>query len=203
MYWIASSDTVDRLSTGRGILVPMDRRDDMRAGDADRQAVAERLRAALDEGRLDLHEYDERLQRAYAAKTYGDLHGLLDDLPGTVPPDRAQLAPVTGATPATSPLPEGGTALTMRWLADLWDGYFGVVAVVVAIWAVICLMSQDLTYFWPGWVAGPYGAVLLVQTINGLATGEPRKWAQHKERDRERKRLKHERKALEPGEGGD
>ena len=57
----------------------------MRAGDADRQAVADKLRGALEEGRLDLHEYDERLQRAYAAKTYGDLNGLLDDLPDTVP----------------------------------------------------------------------------------------------------------------------
>ncbi|HEY6597315.1 MAG TPA: DUF1707 domain-containing protein [Asanoa sp.] len=181
----------------------MDRRDDMRAGDADREAVAERLRAALDEGRLDLHEYDERLQRAYGAKTFGDLHGLLDDLPGTVPPGRARLAPVTGATPATNPLPEVGPALTIRWLADVWDRYFGVVAIVVAIWAVISLMSGDLIYFWPGWVAGPWGAVLLVQTISGLATGEPRKWAQRKERDRERKHLKRERKALESGEDGD
>ena len=44
-------------------------RDEMRAADADRQAVADQLKAALDEGRLDLHEYDERLQQAYAAKT--------------------------------------------------------------------------------------------------------------------------------------
>ena len=53
----------------------------MRAADADRERVAERLRAALEEGRLDLHEYDERLQGAYAAKTYGDLDALLTDLP--------------------------------------------------------------------------------------------------------------------------
>ena len=46
-------------------------RDEMRAGDGDRQAVADKLKAALDEGRLDLHEYDERLQQTYAAKTYG------------------------------------------------------------------------------------------------------------------------------------
>jgi hypothetical protein len=42
---------------------------ELRAGDADRERVAERLRLALDEGRLNLHEYDERLQEAYAAKT--------------------------------------------------------------------------------------------------------------------------------------
>ncbi|PRY20346.1 DUF1707 SHOCT-like domain-containing protein [Pseudosporangium ferrugineum] len=56
-------------------------REDMRAGDAERQAVADTLKVALDEGRLELHEYDERLQRAYAARTYGELDGL----PGTIP----------------------------------------------------------------------------------------------------------------------
>ncbi len=48
---------------------------ELRAGDADRQAAADRLRAAHDEGRLDLHEYDRRLAEAYAAVTYGDLDG--------------------------------------------------------------------------------------------------------------------------------
>ncbi|MDP9799157.1 signal recognition particle GTPase [Catenuloplanes nepalensis] len=60
-------------------------REEMRAADGDREAVAERLRAALNEGRLDLAEFDERLGRAYAAKTYGDLDGLLSDLPGWPP----------------------------------------------------------------------------------------------------------------------
>jgi hypothetical protein len=164
----------------------MDRRDEMRAGDADRQAVADKLRSALDEGRLDLGEYDERLQKTYAAKTYGDLDGLLDDLPGTVPPSRAQLAPLAGgavAPTAEGPLSEQGN-LTMRWLAHTWDGYFTTVGIVVAIWAVICLMSSEWIYFWPGWVAGPWGAVLLVVTITGLSSGEPRKWAAKKERKR-------------------
>ena len=73
---------------------------------------AERLRAALDEGRLDLHEYDERLQRTYAAKTYGDLDGLLDDLPATVPPqpgaDRAaSISAARAAAPRRRPSPDG------------------------------------------------------------------------------------------------
>jgi hypothetical protein len=169
----------------------MDRRD-MRAGDADRQAVADRLRGALEEGRLDLHEYDERLQKAYAAKTYGDLKGLLDDLPDTVPAERSQLATVGGPVVPSAGADRG---LTVRWLAHVWDGYFGTVAVVVAIWAVICLMSQDLLYFWPGWVAGPWGAVLLVSTISGLMSGEPRKWADRKERERRKKAEKKDKKA--------
>jgi DUF1707 SHOCT-like domain len=164
-------------------------RDEMRAADADRQAVAERLRGALEEGRLDLHEYDERLQQAYAAKTYGELKGLLSDLPATVP---QQSAPVAEAS---------AKGVTRRWLAETWEGYFRTIGVVVAIWAVTCILSQDLIYFWPGWVAGPWGAFLVYRTITGVATGEPRTWAAEEEQkiaDKQAKKLaKQERKALE------
>jgi hypothetical protein len=53
-----------------------ERREDLRAADVDRQFVADRLKAALDEGRLSLHEYDDRLKETYAARTYGDLDKL-------------------------------------------------------------------------------------------------------------------------------
>jgi Domain of unknown function (DUF1707) len=52
-----------------------------RAGDADREAVAERLRVAAGDGRIDLAELDDRLAQAYAAKTYGQLEVLVADLP--------------------------------------------------------------------------------------------------------------------------
>src|SRR4051812_33730964 len=53
----------------------------MRAADADREKVADQLKAALDEGRLSLDEYDDRVRTAYAAKTYQELLLLLTDLP--------------------------------------------------------------------------------------------------------------------------
>ena len=53
-----------------------------RAGDADREAVADRLRIAAGEGRIDLGELEERLDRAYAARTYGELDALVADLGG-------------------------------------------------------------------------------------------------------------------------
>jgi hypothetical protein len=52
-----------------------------RAGDADREAVAERLRVAAGEGRIDLTELSDRLEQAYAARTYDELDTLLADLP--------------------------------------------------------------------------------------------------------------------------
>jgi hypothetical protein len=173
------------------MLIPMDQRDQMRAADSDREAVAERLRSALNEGRLDLHEYDERLQRAYAAKTYGDLKGLLADLPGTIPAAQAQVARIDDpAATSAHPLPgpEGRYPdATRRWLVNTWSDYVRAVAITVAIWAVICVMSADLRYFWPGWVAGPWGAVLTVATVGGLMRGEPQRWAAKEARKKQAK----------------
>jgi Domain of unknown function (DUF1707) len=56
-----------------------------RAGDADRDAVAELLRIAATEGRINLSELEERLGQLNQAKTYGDLDALLADLPRAEP----------------------------------------------------------------------------------------------------------------------
>jgi hypothetical protein len=53
----------------------------LRASHEDREAVAERLREAAGDGRIDIEELEERLERAFAAKTYGDLEPLTADLP--------------------------------------------------------------------------------------------------------------------------
>ncbi|WP_406072857.1 DUF1707 domain-containing protein [Micromonospora sp. NBC_01638] len=177
----------------------MDGQGGMRAADADRAAVADRLRVALNEGRLDLHEYDERLQRAYAARTYADLEALLTDLPPVTPSQSSVLAPASGTVPTVSPLggqpaqvPAGG--VTARWLGEVWFPYLRVLAIVVTIWAVTSLLSRQALYFWPAWVAGPWGAVLVVRTVTGLAGGEPRRQAIERERRRQRKRAKRERR---------
>jgi hypothetical protein len=59
----------------------MQRRAVLRASDQDREHVAERLRTAALEGRLTSDELDERIGRAYAGRTYGELDELLADLP--------------------------------------------------------------------------------------------------------------------------
>ncbi|MFB9363132.1 DUF1707 SHOCT-like domain-containing protein [Actinoplanes nipponensis] len=163
----------------------------MRAADADRQAVADQLKAALDEGRLDLHEYDERLRQAYAAKTYGDLRPLLSDLPAAaVPAPRG---------PAGSPprlVDASDATLTRRWLAAVWSSWFLVVGINTVVWVTVSVASADLIYFWPVWVAGPWGAVLVFVTLAGLVGGEPRKQAEKRARKRRARQLKRERRAL-------
>jgi hypothetical protein len=75
---------------------PLERNDPsaMRISDADRHKVAEVLRLAAGEGRIDLEELDERLEATYQAKTYGELVPITLDLPTT-----ADLRP----TPAPRP----------------------------------------------------------------------------------------------------
>jgi hypothetical protein len=55
----------------------------LRISDEDRHKVAEVLRRAAGEGRIDLEELDERLEATYAAKTYGELVPITADLPVT------------------------------------------------------------------------------------------------------------------------
>ena len=59
----------------------MARTSTLRASDADRDAVAERLRQAAVEGRLEPWELEQRLHTALRARTYGELDPLLRDLP--------------------------------------------------------------------------------------------------------------------------
>src|SRR5262249_14043442 len=59
----------------------------MRVSDSDREQAADVLRQAAGHGRITMDELDERLELAYAAKTYADLAAVTKDLPqpGQVP----------------------------------------------------------------------------------------------------------------------
>ena len=52
----------------------------MRVSDADRNKVADILREAAGDGRIDMSELDERLEATYAAKTYAELVPITHDL---------------------------------------------------------------------------------------------------------------------------
>jgi hypothetical protein len=55
----------------------------LRASDADREEVVQRLHAAATEGRLSSDELDQRVHAALTALTYSDLDAVLNDLPRT------------------------------------------------------------------------------------------------------------------------
>lgn len=137
---------------------------ELRAGDADRQAAADRLRAAHDEGRLDLHEYDRRLAEAYAAVTYGDLERLFTDLPLRSPVpvhpggSAAAVARAAGASVVGRP---AGFPLALK---ILWTAWAAVVAINVTVWLLVSL-GTGATYFWPMWLAVPGVALGIGTTI--------------------------------------
>lgn len=79
-------------------------REQHRVSDRERDEVAELLREAAGEGRLDLDELDERLEVAFRARTYAELVPLTRDLPA----DRQRPAPDPAPVHATVPSRLGG-----------------------------------------------------------------------------------------------
>jgi hypothetical protein len=74
---------------GYDTISQMIRNPNLRASDADRDATADRLRQHHADGRLDQDEFQERLDRCFAAKTVGELAELAHDLPDDTARHRA------------------------------------------------------------------------------------------------------------------
>ncbi|MEV6107561.1 DUF1707 domain-containing protein [Streptomyces sp. NPDC051940] len=95
----------------------------LRASDADRDRVAEILREALAEGRLDAEEHSERIEGVYGAKTVAELERYVADLPAgrpEAPGPQQPSAYAWGASPATAAKQNlvaifGGSVRKGRW----------------------------------------------------------------------------------------
>ncbi|HEY9377459.1 MAG TPA: DUF1707 domain-containing protein, partial [Jiangellaceae bacterium] len=130
-------------------------RPEMRASDSDRDRVAAVLRDAHADGRLAQDELLERLGATYEARTYGDLDRLVADLPRPSRPPATRPSSGPADRPvATSPArrPTGNTALTAAWW--VWGT---AVSINMVIWLLVSISSGTAAYFWPAWVAGPWG----------------------------------------------
>jgi DUF1707 SHOCT-like domain len=145
----------------------------IRAGDNDRDRVAEQLREHYAAGRLSDPELKERIDATYAAKTFGDLNPLLADLPA-LPALSTPTVPRPSAGPAGRPSAGrvGRPPASQAWrsgrsvaLRAGWAAWVTAVTINVVIWALVSISSGGPVYFWPMWVAGPWGAVLLAGTI--------------------------------------
>jgi len=163
---------------------------DLRASDAERERVVERLRAAAGEGRLATDELEERISGALDARTHGDLERLLADLPGPRLPAPRQTRP---------PAPRvGGDAFSQRReaLAQATVGFLTPNLVCLAIWA-----ATGADNFWPKWVllfTGIWYGVFLIRYVARVehhhydSRGRPHP-SQHP-RDRHRDRHRHRRR---------
>ena len=119
----------------------------IRVSDAERNAVTERLAAHYGDGRLDQAEFDERVTRAMAAKTRGDLDGLFDDLPDPEP---------TGASGT------GGPAVPYRRRRG---GPLRAILLLVLVIAVMSATWHAFAFFYIPWFwIAALGAVVFFAT---------------------------------------
>ncbi len=149
----------------------------IRASDEDRDRAASLLREHHAVGRLTAEEFNERLDKVYAARTMGDLDALLADLPGidlyrlpdaSLPRYRAPAAG-HGSLPATwghSQLSRSEGRFSAGWLAA-WGSWLSVSAVFIVIWVLAGFGNP-----WFLWIVGPWGAVMLARWISGGHSGQ-------------------------------
>jgi uncharacterized membrane protein YgcG len=116
----------------------MARRATMRASDADREQVAERLRQATAEGRLIAEELEQRLGAAFSARTYGELDALVSDLPGNT-----QLAPQRRQSRSLpiGPAQAVGLVFLIPILVAFVIAAVAVIASLFAVWAVVIALG--------------------------------------------------------------
>lgn len=133
----------------------------MRASDHDRDAAARRLSVALSEGRLDLEEYERRLDSVMSATTFGDLAPPTSDLPE--PAERpssdgaVDLAEVAGQT--------GGAVAPWREWFDEWRDWAGGAVIMIGIWTVTSVVSGEALPFWPAIPLGIWAVILVASLV--------------------------------------
>ncbi|MFG2209991.1 DUF1707 domain-containing protein [Streptomyces sp. NPDC048638] len=117
---------------------------ELRASDADRDRIAEILREALAEGRLDAEEHAERIDVVYRAKTMGELEPVVRDLPAASGRSRSHSATASGAYAYGPAAPMPDQNLVAIFSASVRKGRWQVPARINAV-AVFGTVQIDLT----------------------------------------------------------
>jgi len=116
----------------------------LRVSDAERERVATCLRESCGEGRLDLGEFEQRLDRVYAAKTGWELRPLVADLPagaGALP--GARLPRVRRRRPLVRLGLLAGFALVVAGLLEAALAAPLELGIVLALLAVLALLVLE------------------------------------------------------------
>lgn len=140
-------------------LEPGQRRAALRASDADREHVVSTLRQHHAEGRLTVDEFTDRMQRAFGAKTLGELDVLTRDLPPLLPPEPE----LSRSDPAT---------VARRRFYQHLLGYAWTNGFLVMVWALGCLAAGHLLFFWPLWTLLGWGLALGSHAIRAFGPQE-------------------------------
>ncbi|AEA24919.1 DUF1707 domain-containing protein [Pseudonocardia benzenivorans] len=128
----------------------------LRIGDAEREHTEALLRTHVGDGRLDLTEFESRLDAVHAARTQADLDAVTRDLPVLTARE-----PVATAAPTTArPRIAAGRAAA-------WAPWALVGTICLVMWLATSVGTGSVQPFWPAWVIGPWGALLLLGTLTG------------------------------------
>ena len=138
-------------------VVPHRDAETLRAADADRHKIADQLKTALDEGRLSLGEYDDRVRQAYAARTYAELLIIVADLP------RPGVSAAEVSARQAAEVRRAERRLPMALLV-LWTIWGAVAAVNLMVWFLVAVTVDGYVYPWPIWLLVP-GAALGASTV--------------------------------------
>ncbi|MEU8607112.1 DUF1707 domain-containing protein [Actinoplanes sp. NPDC048791] len=138
-------------------VVPHRDAETLRAADADRHKIADQLKTALDEGRLSLGEYDDRVRQAYAARTYAELLIIVADLP------RPGVSAAEVSARKAAEVRRAERKLPMALLV-LWTIWGAVTAVNLMVWFLVAVTVDGYVYPWPIWLLVP-GAALGATTV--------------------------------------
>jgi len=122
------------------------------AATADRERTVGTLRAGFAEGRLSQDELDERVARAYAARTYADLWALTADLPAG-PYPFGPGSPVA-AWPAQVMAPDGAVVVPDGAEASNWQSAAALLITALVIFTLAALVTAIVTaHVQPGLVS--------------------------------------------------
>lgn len=122
---------------------PADRRH-LRVSDADREQAADLLRQAAGDGRITFDELDQRLEAAYAARTYGDLTEVTADLPAAGQQAAGALDTAPGTFPAGRIGGEPGSGVSIAILGGVDRGGAWVVPPRHSVVALLGGVQLDL-----------------------------------------------------------
>jgi DUF1707 SHOCT-like domain len=153
----------------------------IRASDEDRGRIATALGEHYAAGRLTLEEFQERLDRAYAATTLGELDDLMTDLPGRdLGQSPGAWLPSPGGNP---PSPAGHPPLPQRPLPGPVQGPVRGSSPALRAWVAI---SIGIFVIWL--LSGAGGAPWFLWVVVGLGLLALRRWMagapRHGHRDR-------------------
>jgi hypothetical protein len=160
----------------------------LRASDQDRNVVHQVLADAYADGRLDRDEFETRTADVIAAKTLGELAGLVD---GLVPTSAALAMRPPAGLMSDAQLQERAVA---RWHRERREALLGLISVSAIVWVIWFLTTGPGHFPWPAIVSAAAFVNLMKTHLqrDEIVASERRRLEKKQQREIEKRRRKGE-----------